>query len=96
MSDVAEATKTKTKAAVQAAAQVVSAPTAAPVVVQAAAPAAKAKNFRFPSRRGQRVQTKAEVDATRLLIDDFIAKRGVTRCPTGYASGAVQTQYDFI
>jgi hypothetical protein len=58
--------------------------------------ASSKKNFRFPMRRSERKQSKAEMEATRLMIADFIEKKGVTVCPPGYASGAVQTQYDFI
>lgn len=58
--------------------------------------AAAKKNFRFPVRRSQRVQTKAEIEANRIMIADFIAKKGVTVCPPGYANGSVPTQYDFV
>lgn len=54
------------------------------------------KNFRFPVRRGKRSQSKAEIEANNLLIADFIAKKGITVCPPGYASGAIQSQYDFV
>jgi hypothetical protein len=90
MGDVIEATRT-TVAAEPARAQA-----AEPARVQTAGQAPGKRNFRFPSRRSQRPQTKAEVDATRMLIEDFIAKRGVTVCPPGYANGAVPTQYDFV
>jgi tRNA1(Val) A37 N6-methylase TrmN6 len=58
--------------------------------------AAKAKNFRFPVRRSQRVQSKAEMEANRALIADFIANKGVTVCPPGYAHGSVSTSIDFV
>lgn len=58
--------------------------------------AAAKKNFRFPTRRNQRVLTQVEIDANKVLIADFIATKGVTVCPPGYAAGAVPTSYDFI
>lgn len=58
--------------------------------------AAKARSFRFPVRRAKRERTAAEIEADRLLVEDFIARRGVTVCPKGYASGAVPTAYEFV
>lgn len=52
------------------------------------------KDVYFQRRR--RPPTAAEQEQNRRMIEEFIAKRGVTVCPPGHAAGVVQTQYEMI